>query len=216
MPILEYSQSVRSVVLSAICAIVTGIIGTSGVVAPVSVDTVHTLTTQSDRLDGFAWSTLEGEQWSRSGWRAITMTRGQTLGGAREVEGPCANPLVCLRREGGRLCRCVTLLIADRRIARVAELRQIAAPLDTADEAADFIGMLEADLLMDNGRLAGHVREIDDGWLVQLVRRNTFGCNDHQPTGFVVRVGRGGEGVQEVGSQRPAPSNPRRPFLCVD
>ncbi len=167
-------------------------------------------------LTGYRWSQPEGESWARSGWLPITGTRLAAIGGVREEKTRCTSPeQPCLRREGGLLCHCITLVGAGgTSIATADQLVRAMGAIDSAAKAADVVALLERDLAIEGGHLAGHVRALDDGWLVQVVRRNTFGCGNHKPTGVVLRVSKDGQRAA-VGEEPEPPVDPKL-RMCVD
>jgi hypothetical protein len=154
-------------------------------------------------------------------WVPITIKRLEGLRPVQKIEAEStrckdARP-ACLRREGGMLCHCNDLVLPDRtRITSPEGLKAAFAPVASAAEAADFVALQQGDLAVGgDGIITGHTYETEGGYLVQVVRRNTFGCGSHEPTGMVFKVSRAGD-VTKVSEDPPPPKDPTRPNVCVD
>jgi hypothetical protein len=102
------------------------------------------------------------------------------------------------------------------RIDSVEKLKNRFSPIDNEAEAVSFIAVTNGDLKIDaTGVPEGHTLPIDNGFLVQLVHNNTFGCGSHKPTGIIFEVSKVGE-VQRVAFEKQKPPKPGEPVLCVD
>lgn len=90
------------------------------------------------------------------------------------------------------------------------------APIENEAEAVSFVAVTNGDLKIDNrGIPEGHVLAIPGGFLVQLVKRNHFGCGGHKPTGIIFIITNNGE-VKRVAHEKEKPSPDWMPKICVD
>ncbi len=90
------------------------------------------------------------------------------------------------------------------------------APIENETEAASFMAIMQADLKIDaSGIPEGHTLTITDGFLVQLVHENTFGCGSHKPTGVIFKITNGGD-IQRIASEKEKQPLPGEPVMCVD
>jgi hypothetical protein len=169
----------------------------------------------------------EGARWAGGPWRPIATGRLAGLapgaGAGWEKRERCQGDAVagepgCLRRDGGLVCFCAWLEVPGRGPVRSAEaLRAAFAPVESEAEAVAFVAAQVPDLAPAGGvdTLAGATRAVEDGFLVQVVRQNTFGCGSHEHTAVVFQVTRAGELV-EVAAEPTRPRAPGAPRICVD
>lgn len=102
------------------------------------------------------------------------------------------------------------------KIDSIEELKGQFSPIDNEAEAVSFVAVTNEDLKIDaSGVPDGHTLSVDNGFLVQLVRNNTFGCGSHEPTGIIFEVSKTGE-IQRVAFEKQKPPKPGEPVLCVD
>lgn len=122
-----------------------------------------------------------------------------------------------LRTEGG-LCG-VGYWLEDSSGTRIDSKEKLAArfaPVESEAEGVSFIVVEQSGLKIDtSGVPAGHTLTISDGFLVQLVYTNTFGCGGHEPTGVIFKISKNGE-VLRIASEKQKPPKPGEPVLCVD
>jgi hypothetical protein len=122
-----------------------------------------------------------------------------------------------LRTEGG-LCE-VGYWLEDSNGAKIDSKEKLAsrfAPIENEAEAVSFIAVTQPDLMIDTtGIPSGHTLTTSDGFLVQLVYKNTFGCGTHEPTGIIFKISNNGE-LQRIASEKQKPPKPGEPVLCVD
>src|SRR5262249_508543 len=122
----------------------------------------------------------------------------------------------CLRTEGGLACQCHFLIKDGRPIRTTKALAAAFAPVDSEAEAIAFVVASVPDLRMAAEKVAeGHSLVGACGYLVQVVRKHTFGCGSHQPTGAVFHVARDGT-VREVAAVPEPPQRPGELSVCVD
>ena len=90
------------------------------------------------------------------------------------------------------------------------------APVESEAEAVSFIAITQGGLKTDvNGILDGRTAVIDDGFLVQLVNVNAYGCGTHQLTGIIFKVLKNGEFQWVAGEKQKSPK-PGESVLCID
>jgi hypothetical protein len=106
------------------------------------------------------------------------------------------------------------------------QLRDIFAPIESADEALGYVVALtgraryygqeydpayeyEVDVIEDT-----HVETVDDGYWVHLFRYDTFGCGPHHTHALAYLVTREGEIVEET--SEAIYRDPTEDDLCVD
>lgn len=122
-----------------------------------------------------------------------------------------------LRIEGG-LCG-VGYWLEDSSGTKIDSKEKLAtrfAPVENEAEAVSFIVVTQGGLRIDaSGIPEGHTLAISDGFLVQLVYKNTFGCGSHEPTGVIFKISQNGE-VLRIASEKQKPPKPGEPVLCVD
>jgi len=127
-----------------------------------------------------------------------------------------------LRVEGGLARKYYFLTITKNGelqiLKSLEELKKFFVPVDNEVEAMSFIAVTENDLKRnENDVLVGETAVSDDGYLVKVVKNNTFGCGRHDPQGVIFKVTKGGEitGVAiEVLPSYPRTRNFR--YTCVD
>ncbi len=148
-------------------------------------------------------------------WKPIASGRLDGFGPGiieRRTENCGANEARTYLRSGGGLCRVGFWLEVDGRVIDSREkLLQRFGGLQTTERAVSFIGVTQGDLVISNaGVLEGTVRAMDNGFLVQVVRKNSFGCSDHKPTKEIHLVTSAGE-ITRIAWQNPGPGT-----LCID
>lgn len=144
----------------------------------------------------------------------------------RWSDGPCYSLISkndeYLRVEGGLARRYYFLTIAKngelQTLKSLEELKKFFAPVDSEVEAVSFIGVTERDLKKnENDVLVGETAVSDDGYLVKVVKNNTFGCGRHDPQSIIFKVTKDGEIT--VVAIEVLPSHPRTrnfSYTCVD
>ena len=122
-----------------------------------------------------------------------------------------------LRIEGG-LCG-VGYWLEDSNGMRIDSKEKLTtrfAPIENETEAVSFVAVTRGDLKIDaTGIPEGHTLTIGDGFLVQLVYNNTFGCGNHEPTGVIFKISQSGE-VLRIAFEKQKPPKPGEPILCAD
>ena len=107
-------------------------------------------------------------------------------------------------------------ILQNERIDSKEKLTTRFAPIENEAEAVSFVAITQSGLKIDaNGIPAGHTLAIGDGFLVQLVYTNTFGCGSHEPTGVIFKISKNGE-MLRIASEKQKPPKPGEPVLCVD
>lgn len=99
------------------------------------------------------------------------------------------------------------------KIDSIEKLTNRFGPVETAAEAVSFVSNTQADLKIDNGVPEGSTLTIKNGFLVQLVRKNTFGCGSHQPSKVIFKVTKIGE-IKAIAFEGPNLTN--SPSICAD
>ena len=122
-----------------------------------------------------------------------------------------------LRIEGG-LCG-VGYWLEDSNGMRIDSKEKLAihfVPIENEAEAASFIAVTQGGLKIDaSGVPEGHTLEINDGFLVQLVYNNAFGCGSHKPTGVIFKILKSGE-IRQIASEKQKPQMPWESTICID
>lgn len=134
-----------------------------------------------------------------------------------------------LRTEGG-LCRVGYWIEANdgtatSRLDTFDDLWEIFNPIGDAAEAVSFVAAAADDLKVSGeGIVEGYTTEVSGGYLVQVVRKNTFGCGSHEPTKVIYKVSRTSAVAEESGDagivvrvareKKPPPGSGQR--LCAD
>lgn len=86
---------------------------------------------------------------------------------------------------------------------------------DSKNEAVSTVAATSSDLQMNaNNIIEGRIATIENGYLVQVVKKNTFGCGNHEPTGVIYQVSKNGE-IQEIAVESKIRFN-FGPAKCVD
>ena len=180
--------------------------------------------TQGKITGDYQWKdTTVQSQYSKVSWNKITTSR---LTGfspnisltEKKTEG-CDNAYAdsYLRMEGG-LCG-IGFWLEDssgNKIDSREKLLDHFAPIDNEAEAMSFIAITQGGLKIDeSGIPEGYTSIVNDGFLVQLVYNNTFGCGNHKPTGVIFKISKNGE-INQIASEKQKPSKPDEPVLCVD
>lgn len=119
-----------------------------------------------------------------------------------------------LRVEGGLANSYYFLAIVrngePQTIKSLEKLKKFFAPVDNEVEAMSFVGVTENDLQsrLNNGDyiLVGETAVIDDGFLVKVVKNNTFGCGRHDPQKVIFKITRAGEIMMTAIEILPPPS----------
>lgn len=87
-------------------------------------------------------------------------------------------------------------------------------PVETEAEAVSFVSTTKEDLEINkNGVTEGHTLTIKDGFLVQVVYQNTFGCGSHESSRVIFKITRRGE-IQKIAFEEPKPGS--GPTICAD
>jgi hypothetical protein len=120
-----------------------------------------------------------------------------------------------LRIEGG-LCR-VGVWLEDtqgNKINSVEKLKETCAPIESEEEAISYLSLMRSDLKIGESDIPqGHSLTITDGFLIQLVYKNTFGCSNHKPIGYIYKVSKNGDFEQVATEQVDETTGPQ---MCVD
>jgi len=171
----------------------------------------------------YTWDSKDdASRYDKAKWAPITTTRVEGFAPLQLVEKKTegcgsGNKGSFVRREGG-LCTIGVWLESKGKpavkINSVEKLRARFAPVESEAEAVSFVSVLIPDLKWkDPEMLLGHVIAADDGYLVQAVAKNTFGCRTHAPTGVIFKVSRDGTVKQIAVEPEPEPVGPT---MCVD
>jgi len=180
--------------------------------------------TQEQIVGDYQWTdTILRSQYSKVLWNKITTPKlagfsPNTSLTEKKTEG-CGNIYTdsYLHIEGG-LCG-VGYWLEDPSGMRIDSKEKLAArfvPIENEAEAVSFAANTQGGLKIDaSGVPEGHTLAISDGFLVQLVYRNAYGCGSHEPTGVIFKISKNGE-VRQIASEKQNPSKPGEPVLCVD
>ena len=180
----------------------------------------------------------DAEKYKNATWNTIKESRLSGLTSVGDIivekeiacywsEEPCLSLILkedeYLRVEGGLGSRYYFLEVTKngetQTVKSLEELRKFFAPVDNEIKAMSFIGVTENDLRsrLNNGEytLVGEITMIDDGFLVQVVKNNTFGCGRHDPQRVIFKITKAGTiAVIAVEMLPPEPEN--TPHACVD
>ena len=88
-------------------------------------------------------------------------------------------------------------------VKNLDKLKDTFGPIDNEAEAASFIGVVTGDLVVSGDIATGRTAVINDGFLVEVVRNNTYGCGSHKPTRVIYKVSRYGDMQQVAVEQQP-------------
>lgn len=152
----------------------------------------------------------------------IALVEKSTEPADRNSKEHCKEPATVLRRESsylrveGALCGEGFWLedSSGEKIDSFEKLLSRFGPIETEAEAVSFVGSTKEDLKINrNGVPEGHTLIIKDGFLVQVVYQNTFGCGSHEPSRVIFKVTRTGE-IQKIDSEASKPA--KGPTLCAD
>ncbi len=175
--------------------------------------------------NSYEWNSLEDKaQYADVSWNRITHSRLDgfvpRLAIRENKTEPCKasiNDAAYLRREGG-MCKTgywleVKNSSSTEKIDSPAKLRETFGPIDSESEAASFVAVITPDLKVgSNDVIEGYTSTVRDGYWVQVVQNNTFGCGNHKPTRVIYKVLKSGN-ISPVAFEKPGSvSNP----LCVD
>jgi len=109
---------------------------------------------------------------------------------------PCSFPWPekYLRAEGGR-CRVAYVLVnSDGEIIDSKEKLKTLGPVTNEVKAMSFVAVTEGDLSQKfKGVLEGFTKTAPGGFLVKVIKNNTFGCSRHEKTELVFKVTRQGD-----------------------
>jgi hypothetical protein len=192
--------------------------------------------TYTDVNPSYDWKDENGaEKYKDVVWNKISKSRlaGFTSAGVVVMEEeiacfwsdePC-HPLISkeneyLRVEGGIISSYRFLVVIKNNethtIKSLEELKEFFAPIDNEIEAMSFIGITERDL-KENGKdvLVGETAVIDGGYLVKVVKNNTFGCGRHDPQKVIFKITKDGE-ITLIASEILPPEPDNVPHACVD
>lgn len=177
----------------------------------------------------FRWfSGADKTNYSEISWSKITTGR---LNGFKpgfslteiKTEGCSGRDGIYLRVEGGLCLEGVILEVkSDNRIFKIdsfEKLRQLFAPVEDEAEAVSFVAAVKADLRIIGDVPEGHILKIPDGFLVEVVLNNTFGCKGEIPppggysTGEIYRISASGD-IQNIAFEEQKEGSGQ--ILCVD
>lgn len=124
-----------------------------------------------------------------------------------------------LRVEGGLASRYYFLTITEngepQMVKSLGNLKKFFAPVDNEVEAMSFIGVTERDLKRnEKDVLVGETAVIDGGYLVKVVKNNTFGCGQHDPQRVIFKISKDGE--KTLVATEILPPESKNIFSCVD
>lgn len=160
-----------------------------------------------DQIKDFEWFDEELKvKYSELAWEPIKISKAGGLhpytekSGAeyeRKKEGGY------IRREGGLMGYVYWLENASgTTIDSKEKLIETFAPLDTVEEAISYLAVQTSDITTaTNTILLGKTLTTNDGYLIQLVKGNRFGCGEHLPTGIVYKVTKDGS-FEKVASEK--------------
>ncbi len=179
---------------------------------------------QEKIVGDYQWTdTTLRSQYSKVLWNKITT---QKLAGfspnasltEKKTEG-CGNIYTdsYLHIEGG-LCG-VGYWLEDPNGIRIDSKEKLAVrfvPIENEAEAVSFTATTQGGLKINaSGVPEGHILTVNDGFLVQLVYHNAFGCGSHEPTGVIFKISKNGE-IRQIASEKQKPPKPGEPTLCID
>lgn len=104
-------------------------------------------------------------------------------------------------------------LINPQRIYNFQELKTKFLPVENENEAVAFVASTTSDLVyLHDKKLLGYTAVTKDGYLVQVVDKNTCGCGSHEDTGAIYKVTKSGE----ITLLATTPFKSRGLDVCVD
>ncbi len=137
----------------------------------------------------------------------------------KSIEGCGADYEKYLRVEGGMASVCFWLEKNNgEKINSLEKLVGNFAPVENEAEAVSFVAVTESDLKIDaSGIPQGHVLTITDGFLVQLIKKHTYGCGNHKSTGVIYKITEDGNIQQRlVAFEKGNISGGPKTGICVD
>lgn len=174
--------------------------------------------------DNYIWTdTILESRYADAEWDKITSSRYGGFSNSiilteHKTEGCGDDPIGNYIRFEGGLCQVGYWLedTSGNKYDTLLKLKTSFAPVQSTAEAVSFAASTQSDLAVDqSNKPAGLVIQTNNGFLVQLVRKNTFGCGNHHPTGVIFLVTTAGE-VSSVAYQVAPTPVPSEPELCVD
>jgi hypothetical protein len=122
-----------------------------------------------------------------------------------------------LKYEGG-MCQIGYWLTDDggNEIRNKQKLLSLLGSINTEPKAISLLGLTINDLkISSDGILSGHIFFIHEGFLVEVIRKNTFGCGDHRPTSEIYFVHISGE-YELIAKEILPIEKTSEAVLCVD
>ena len=182
-------------------------------------------TTMKEKIVGdYQWDNVNLQsQYSDSSWNKILTYKlagflPKTSLTEKKTEGCSGRGSDSYLRVEGGLCG-VGYWLEDSSATRIDSKEKLIArfgPVENEAEAVSFITVMQGGLQIDpSGIPTGHTLTVSDGYLVQLVYKNTFGCGSHEPTGVIFKISQNGE-VLRIASEKQKPPKLGEPILCVD
>jgi hypothetical protein len=136
----------------------------------------------------------------------------------KRTEGCNAIPYDAYLHVEGGLCG-VGYWLEDLKGTKIDSKEKLLALLGSIDneaEAMSFVVETQRGLIVGAQEVPeGHTAVVRDGFLVQAVYSNMYGCRDHRPIGVIFKVSKSGE-IEQVASEKMKPLGPDEPIICVD
>ncbi|MEX0587469.1 MAG: hypothetical protein WD159_01795 [Patescibacteria group bacterium] len=167
-----------------------------------------------------SWNLIASERLGGFSSKVVIFSSKPTL--VEKSTAPCQGTAAALKEQGqylrveGVLCGTGYWLedSKGREIRSLEELKARFGPVETEEEAGSFVVSTQEDLKIDeDGFPEGHALPVNGGFLVQLIRKNTFGCGPHALTRIIFEVTGGGE-VRKIAED--AVKSTGGPETCVD
>lgn len=175
------------------------------------------------RFQDYEWNSKEDKnKYAEADWKEITTSRLAGFSAEGEItekkSSECQSSETNFLRGEGGLCRTGFWLELKKgdvniKIDSPEKLKEVFSPLDSEAEAISFLVTSTSDLQINYDIPIGQVLVIDDGYLIQLVQKNTYGCGYHVPTGVIFKVSKLGE-VESIAYEKVKPST--GPAVCID
>jgi len=122
-----------------------------------------------------------------------------------------------IRTEGGLCGIGYWLEINDgkstTKIDSLEKMKKQFTPIKNEIEAISFVAAISSDLYVIDGIPKGNTAKVDNGYLVNLVHNNTFGCGPHEPTGAIYEISENGT-IENLAFEKEPFS--LKPEMCVD
>jgi len=179
--------------------------------------------TRNGLKGNYKWTEGTESLYKNVSWTPITSTKLSGLVTQGTIEEKKTEKCITdyelkyLRTEGG-LCGIGYWLEINEnntitKIESLEKLKEKFAPIESEQEAMSYIAVINGGLSIENNILKGGTAKIENGYLVNLIHNNTFGCGQHEPIGVVYKITTSGE-ISSVAFEKEPFS--LKPEICVD